>query len=227
MYLLFSNIQAAQEIAYTLQGNWDGCNGVVFRDEVDELLLELARAQVASLLSESLEYCCENERCHNTLKFITPPPNAKSRSLQWYRWQRKTLLEDIQDLSKYSLFILDEGFGRYLTTLTSVEMLLVLVYYQRQWKQVLRRKSIFKLIKSNPRFNLEIGSNGLQFKESLVLFSPKCDSSGTNNRTVKQDWGVLNRWRKPGCQFVISVQDPTALFGQDISQRTKDGNEKE
>lgn len=61
--LLFNPPQAARAIAYTLRGVWDGCNGVNLEGEIDEAALTEAIAQVALELSESLEYCNENEYC--------------------------------------------------------------------------------------------------------------------------------------------------------------------
>jgi hypothetical protein len=63
MYLFFNNIQAAREIAYALRGDWDGCNGVVFRDGVESLALQQAIATVGLEIGEEIEFCRLGSRC--------------------------------------------------------------------------------------------------------------------------------------------------------------------
>jgi hypothetical protein len=63
MYLLFSHIQAAREIAYALRGEWDSCNGVVFSTQLDEAALNNAIALIELELGEKIKDCCEGSYC--------------------------------------------------------------------------------------------------------------------------------------------------------------------
>ena len=42
MILLFDSIQAAQEIAYMLYGQWDGCNSVIISSKFDMASIQFA-----------------------------------------------------------------------------------------------------------------------------------------------------------------------------------------
>lgn len=57
MILLFDSIQAAQEIAYMLYGQWDGCNGVIISSKVD-----MAAIQFAANLVDA-KWCLSKEQC--------------------------------------------------------------------------------------------------------------------------------------------------------------------
>jgi hypothetical protein len=63
MYLLFDNIKAACESAYALRGEWDGCNGIVFRDGVDSQALQQALASIELEMGKKIEFCREGEYC--------------------------------------------------------------------------------------------------------------------------------------------------------------------
>ncbi|NJK48051.1 hypothetical protein HC931_07605 [Candidatus Gracilibacteria bacterium] len=81
--LLFNTSQAAYAIAYTLEGEWDGCNGVVLSSEIDENVIEVAIALVAQDLKEKIKSCPLGEYC--TLLFPTlTMGKVLSESQQWF-----------------------------------------------------------------------------------------------------------------------------------------------
>ncbi|NJM89143.1 MAG: hypothetical protein HC847_20250 [Hydrococcus sp. RU_2_2] len=87
--LLFNTSQAAYAIAYTLEGEWDGCNGVVLSSEIDENVIEVAIALVAQDLKEKIKSCPLGEYC--TLLFPTlTMGKVLSESQQWFLTYART-----------------------------------------------------------------------------------------------------------------------------------------
>lgn len=56
MFLLFDSVQAAQEVAYMLYGQWDGCNGVIISK------VDITAVQVAANLVDA-KWCLSKEKC--------------------------------------------------------------------------------------------------------------------------------------------------------------------
>lgn len=55
---VFDSVKAAQEVAYMLRGNWDGCNSIELTNQSDKTALKLA----ASICSA--QYCQAEKTCN-------------------------------------------------------------------------------------------------------------------------------------------------------------------
>ncbi len=53
---LFDSIEAAQEMAYMLQAEWDGCNGIVL-SQIDDAAIETAAGLCSTVWCQPFDKC--------------------------------------------------------------------------------------------------------------------------------------------------------------------------
>lgn len=99
---LFDSIKAAQEVAFSLRGNWDGCNCIEFNKQSDNAALKLA-ANICNA-----EYCQAGEACniHLESSFFKGERNQDNTEDDGYKQIMLKVIKDlIEEKSKSKLVI--------------------------------------------------------------------------------------------------------------------------